>query len=763
MAFFGQRKRDYDNERSATQRNQLNEIAPIPECADVALRDTLEADPARWLREILPDVFFADFTPSQLEFIELAWTAIERGEWRNIEAYRGFGKTSILSGVLFKALCQGVVRHALYITAEGGSSPVQAANWFASAMFDDYRAEGDDARLFTRLYPEISYPLQRREGKAQRPLTCDGKPLLIEMKSDRIVLPNVPGARCAGSLLRFTSISSGGIRGANHTIPGVGSFRVRAVMLDDVQNDSTAKSVVEVDSVMTTIQKTIRGLAGRRKDGSKESLTVLSAITQNQPGDVAERMITDAPEFGTVVLPFVTRLPNSFEAWKHYRDFRDETLRKSPNVSEARKKLAEYYAARKDFFGVGVEVDDSRMKEDWQVDSIHYALDYWSASEPSFWCEFQNDARRAAVECGGGLTPVDVLRKLRKNADGTTLKRCWIPDACEVAVAHIDAGEHYLNYEVVAYTRDFSVAHVVDFGVWPEQPDGVASKKRYAVDLQDQYPRGGKFDRLRDATLDLLIRIFCQQYFDERGFPIDVDEATAFEQHARQRGRQSLRFCRLALCGVDCSDGEMELALWGACDDFHKLDGGRFLGRAIPAYGVEASSRLLRYYDLKTGEWRRARKTGAGYDWIENPASRKATSRAFANVFACLNYDANTAKTRRDAAWKLPIDREGAATIFDGRDEIEAFEDFARHQTAEDFTVARKSGLEYRRWRMKRPAISDNEYLDTDAACRALAEYVGCEIQSPESLRQSDVAERFNETGIGRRRRVPRVPRSQRG
>ena len=29
---------------------------------------------------------------------------------------------------------------------------------------------------------------------------------------------------------------------------------------------------------------------------------------------------------------------------------------------------------------------------------------------------------------------------------------------------------------------------------------------------------------------------------------------------------------------------------------------------------------------------------------------------------------------------------------------------------------------------MKRPRVSDNEFLDTDAACRVLAEYVGCEV-----------------------------------
>ena len=725
------KKRDYENWYQRETGRQLNEIAPIPECADERLRSRLEADPPEWLRAILPDVFFSEFTESQKRFISLAWDALATGAWKNIEAYRGLGKTSILSGLLFKALCEGLVRHAIYVTAEGGASTQQAAYWFQSALYDDYNARGDDARLFTRLYPEISYPLQRREGRAQRPLTVDGTPLKIEVKSDRIVFPCVPGARCAGSLLRFTSISSGGIRGANHSIPGVGSFRVRAVMLDDVQNDATARSSVEVDSVIQTIQKSIRGLAGRRKDGSRESLTVLSAITQNQPGDVAERLIEDIPEFGTVIIPFVKRLPDSFDAWKEYRGVREAVLRKyAEDVAKARKELASYYSRRRDEIARGVEVDDPRQKEEWQVDAIHYAVDYWAASESSFWCEFQNDARRAAVETGAGLSAVDVARKERKNAKGEALRRFWIPEGADVLTAHIDAGEHYLNYEVVAFSKDFSLAHVVDFGVFPEQP--VANKKNFEVDLQDVYNEGDKFDRLRQAIVDCLLLIFNQQYFDSTGSPIDVDVATSFEQHAHAKGRSRTRFPLLALCGVDAGDGDMEDAVWGAVNEFHKID-SRFYGRAIPCYGQESRSRLMRYYDLKTGEWRRNAKAGNGYDWIENAAGRKNISRNYPAVYASFTFDANTAKTRRDAAWKLPGDRPGAASIC-SRDSClstDTFAMFCAHQTSEDYVERSKSGLVYRFWSMKRPRISDNEFLDTDAACRALAEYVGCEVVEP--------------------------------
>lgn len=725
MPLYGQEKRDYENKHRREKRDDLNEIGPLPPCEDLTLREKLEKDPALWLREILPDVFFTEFTKSQQKFINLAWSAICDGAWKNLEAYRGFGKTSILSGLLFKSLCEGRVRHALYITAEGGASASQAASWFAAAIFDDYQAQGTDARLFTRLYPEISVPFQRREGKAQRPLTVDGIPLNIELKSDRIVFPNVPGARCAGSLIRFTSISSGGIRGANHIIPGSGSFRVRVVMLDDVQNDATAKSAVEVDSVMSTIQKTIRGLAGRNKDGSRESLTVLSAITQNQPGDVAERMISDAPEFGTVVLPFVTSLPDHFDEWKAYREKREAILRKEP-IEKARALLAEYFTEHEAELSERVEVDDPRLFEKWQKNAVHYALDYWAASETSFWCEFQNDARRANAESAGGLTAIEVARKQRFNAEGVALRRCWVPDDADIVVCSIDVGEHYLNYELTAFSRDFKTVHVVDCGIWPEQPDGVATKHKYARDLQEVYTHGDKFDRLHDATLELLIYLVERQYFDANGEPIELDGATEFEQHAHARGRMSRRFARFAIIGVDCGDQEDDAAIWSAIDDFHKIDDGKYFGRAIPTFGEAARSRLMRFYDLKPGEWRRERRAAAGFDWIENARARQDVIRNFPNVYACLTYDANTAKTRRDAAWKLPVGRDGAATIFDGSGCAAELMQFARHQTAEEYQTRHKSGLEYRVWAMKKPRVSDNEFLDTDAGCRVLAEYVGC-------------------------------------
>ena len=62
-------KRDYESCYQRETGRQLNEIAPIPECADERLRSRLEADPPEWLRAILPDVFFSEFTERGRRFV----------------------------------------------------------------------------------------------------------------------------------------------------------------------------------------------------------------------------------------------------------------------------------------------------------------------------------------------------------------------------------------------------------------------------------------------------------------------------------------------------------------------------------------------------------------------------------------------------------------------------------------------------------------------------------------------------------------------
>ena len=709
-----------------------NDIGEIPKVKEPDRRRACEADPELWLRTYHPEHFFRPFSASQKDFVDLAWNATLRRAYQNVNAYRSFGKTTMLSGIMERALLMGINRFGIYVSAVDSMSADAAAFFAANLQQDVLNDDGfwEPLSPLAQDYPEVCYPIAKRGGVAQKPLEYHGRRCQIEMKPDRLRFPTIPGSVSNANLLLFTSIWSGNIRGKRHQIPTEGTFRPDIVMIDDVQSDGSSKSDVQVTAIMNTIKKSIEGLAGYdRTTGRKDALTILSALTQNQPDDVAVRL-ADRPEYATKVYRFLTRTPADFAPWRAYRDFWSETWNRYQRKEVVLPKLREYYNEHRTEIEFGVEVDNPENFEEGQVNAIHYALDFWCKSEVAFWCELQNDAKRASEESGGFLTPVKVQRKTRKSFsrvdEEKPLRRYQVPADTEVMTAFIDCGEHYLNYEVTAFGANYEFAHVVDFGVWPEQNYPVTKKRSFRVDLQDAYTEGDKFDRLGAAVKDCLRLVFEQTYFDENGEPFDPLKQGVFEQHAVFPGTMRRTFGTLAICGVDCSDGEMEFAIWKAIDEFHRLDNGRYRGLAIPCYGDEAGSRLLRYYDLKPGEWRRGRKDAAVCDWIENPVRSQPLARQFANIYASLLYDANTYKTRRDKAWMLDADRVGALTLFDWT-EPDYLRMFAEHQCAEEWVEGWKSNLRYQRWRMKKPRVSDNEFLDTDAGCWALASYVGLE------------------------------------
>lgn len=730
MPSVGEKRRQQERARKLRAQESENEIYPIPPIFDLRRRVECERDPERWLKTYLPGVFFSDFSESQKRFIRECWEAIESNNSKNIEAYRGFGKTSILSGLLLMCLLTGRIRHAIYLVAEGGRMTKQASGFFNTALYEDYDRPIEEARAIVADYPEVCYPLQRRRGVANKPLRYRGEPVDIVVSPDRLQLPTIPGSPSSGSLLTFASIRSP-VRGASHQIRGVGSFRVGAVLFDDVQTDANATSEKEIESIVSTIKSAVGFLSGKTKEGRKEPLIILSAITQNRPGDVAEKIRNDVPELNTVTIPFLRSTPTDFSAWKNYKEKRrDVYLKHADKPERARKKINDYYLANRDDLERDCVADDERIYEPDQLSAVQYALEKWCVSERSFWCELQNDATRAAQEDGGGLAPVTVFRKRREivGKPGELLRRLQVPKWADVMTGFVDVGEHYLNYSVIAFQRDAKRSHVVDFGIWPPQKVSATTKHNYTVDIQEYYKLGDKFERVKYAIVDCLEHIAKQTYINEKGGAVDVHRSTEFIQNARvDNARRVFRF--LSAIGVDAGDGETAPAVWDAVAQFHRVDEGLFFGRAIPTYGTTARGRLIRYYPLKLGEYRRGGRGAASIcDWIENPSSRRPELDKYKGIVpAALLFDANSYKTRRLEAWLTPLDRDGATSIFDDPD-AELIGMYAEHQAAEE--VARERTLDgqlYKVWQMKKPRVSDNEFLDTDTGARALAHYVGVE------------------------------------
>jgi hypothetical protein len=351
----------------------------------------------------------------------------------------------------------------------------------------------------------------------------------------------------------------------------------------------------------------------------------------------------------------------------------------------------------------------------------------WCENEKGFWCEHQNDPDAAVASVTSGLSPQIVAREkvLRFNSDPPRLSfRRWVPENTEFLAAFIDVGLHYLNYEVTAFGKGFSFAHVVDFGWFPDQKGWHNIRKaNFNVDMQKHYRNGSPEEKISWGVRDCLTAIFEGEYFDHTGNPLDIHQFIGY-----QIGRDAQQGRFLATCGVDATDAHQTEAVWAGIAQFNSGSHKGFpvLNRAIPCFADQTRRQPMRYYTLDTNEWQRGRDRfrGGDGDWIEHPRSRLSLIEKYTGqVHSCLLWEANPYRTMRNIAWLTSIGANGCQTIFDDLPNV--LDPYARQQCSMVSSQKRLPGIEYDDWVLRKPAIYDKEFFDTNTGSWMIASYVG--------------------------------------
>ena len=705
-------RQDYESKYRAKQRAERNEIGPLPTVKDPERRARTKNDFVAFCKEYFPDVFFREWQGFHYEVAKEFERVVLNGGKKALAAPRGTCKSTFARAAILWAMFQHPEKHkvVLYLGAIGGATE-RTHKQIYSQIFSN-TILGED-------FPEICYPYRKQNRNKHFNPTVNGEPCMLRWVEDEIVLPTIAASETSGSTIKFYSIGSSGLRGLDVTIGNV-AIRPTLVVIDDPQSDDSAKSAVQVSSMHGVITGTVANLSGfDRSTKRRSTISVIAVCTCIAENDLAMQLLDRerSPDYqGSLYQRFVNKqLPVNMDLWKQYKEIRTKSIGEHGDIRDA----TAFYSANRAVMDEGAVPLDDDDCEMGMLSGIQFGMDRWAESEVTFWTEQMNSPADAKYADGTNLTVPMVLDK------SIPLKRGWVPKGTEVLTAHIDVGKHYLNWEIDAFGPDFTFSHTVDFGVFPEQYVPKITKKTPSVDLQEKYTEGDEYDRVKSALVDCMKHIVNKAYFDHEGNPIGIREGIGRTQHATKQ-----EFPFLAMIGVDASDGEREGTVWQAIAEFHRYRDGAYANRAIPMYGTAPASRLMRYYDLKEGEWRRGALGAGDCDWIENYAKKQSyLSETRGLVPACLVYDANTYKTERNSAWLCRTGRPGAHTIFD--DTIENLTMYAEHQCAEEIRRRRKmNGLEVNLWEMKKPHFSDNEFFDTNTGCRVLASYVGIEIQS---------------------------------
>ena len=210
---------------------------------------------------------------------------------------------------------------------------VGASESAALEMLDSIKTEFEVNEHIAADFPEVSYPIAKLEGIANR---CagqlyKGERTRITWTANEIVLPTIAGAASSGVIVRVAGIT-GRIRGMKYKKPDGRTIRPEFVVIDDPQTSESAGSVEQTRKRVRVLAGDILGLAGPGK-----KISGIMPCTVIRPGDMAEQILDKSkhPEWNGERCKMLYQFPRNEELWNKYADLRADELREKGTFEQA--------------------------------------------------------------------------------------------------------------------------------------------------------------------------------------------------------------------------------------------------------------------------------------------------------------------------------------------------------------------------------------------------------------------------------------------
>jgi hypothetical protein len=479
------RRKERERVRQREQARIGQEVGPIPEVGDPALREEISASLRRFCEVVFASIFSDPWSDDHLEVLAITERIVGDGGRLALAMPRGQGKTSIFCAAVLWALLTGRRRFALLIGANKEKS---------QELIDTVKDALENNDVLADLFPEACHPIRCLEGQTNRAgrQTVDGSP-------------------SSGAILLVRSLTSSGMRGLNRVKFG-DSRRPDLVLADDPQTDQSAASTKMTTTRMTLLNQALLGLA---KGGVR--LAILVACTVIRRGDLAWQLLDreKRPEWRGRVYKLLKTLPENMELWREYGRKRDDELRTSDDAIEATTWLRERWeeASR------GAVVSWIHRCEPQQIDGLHFAMDMLTSHDANvvatFYAEYQNDPLDDQMAQGLRLDPLEIPKRTIE------LPRGHVPEWASSVVAFIDVQQRILYWVVAAFGARLR-GHVVDYGAWPDQRQPAWNSRQPPVPLSTLYKGIERGATVRRGLGDLLEHLATREWTRSDGPPLPL-------------------------------------------------------------------------------------------------------------------------------------------------------------------------------------------------------------------------------------------------
>ena len=674
--------------RSSERSLEGRDIGELPAVENQERKESCRKDFKLFCETYFPEVYQLKWSDDHLRAIAKIQKSVLEGGLFALAMSRGSGKSSLTETAAIWAMLYG---HREFVVLVGASESA------ALEMLDSIKTEFEVNEHIAADFPEVSYPIAKLEGIANR---CagqlyKGERTRITWTANEIVLPTIAGAASSGVIVRVAGIT-GRIRGMKYKKPDGRTIRPEFVVIDDPQTSESADSVEQTRKRVRVLAGDILGLAGPGK-----KIAGIMPCTVIRPGDMAEQILdkTKHPEWNGERCKMIYQFPRNDELWERYADLRADELRECGTFERATEFYREHRAEMDE--GAVVSWPD-RYNYD-EISAIQHAMNLKLTDEAAFWAEYQNEPLPEDLGTDEQLTVDGIVNKLNGHAQRT------VPVSANHVTMFIDVQKTLLFYVVCAWDDDFT-GYVIDYGAWPDQRRRYFTLGEANPTLQAKFLRSGLegclYGGLKALTEDYLSREFTR------------DDGAAM---------------RIEKCLVDANWGQSTDVVYQFCRE------SAFANVIIPSHGkyIGASSKPMSEYKKAVGD-------RVGHNWrMPNIRGKRAVRHVV--------FDTNYWKSFVASRLLESMGDRGSLSLW-GRSS-EAHMLFAEHLTAEYRVKTEGRGRRVEEWKM-RPEGADNHWWDGLVGCAVAASMTGCVLEGTDVVpkRKTDARPRVKLSDLRRLR-----------
>lgn len=524
-----QRHREKMAARSREQFEAVSDIGEIPAVVNPERRESCRLDLAKFLQVYFPhSTGLTPLSPDHTEKVipRIQGNCLKGGRSGNA-VYRGFAKTTITENSAIWAVLYGHRRYPAIFGNDRGA---------AARLIDSIKTELQDNDLLYEDFPEVCHAVRALEGKPQRcrSQTHNGNLTHIAWTAEKIVLPTIEGSAASGAVLSAHGLTAAS-RGLKHKRPDGTNQRPDWAIIDDPQTDETAINPNTVQKRVNLIVKNILKQSGHR---STIACTVNATVIARD--DLVETLMDRKkhPSWQWIRVPMVLAFAKRHDdLWlEEYARIRNTFDPNDPDDQKrAWKRATEFYKLHRAEMDEGADVAwESCYDPEHEISAIQHAYNLLIDDGPeAFASECQQEPAKPQ-DHSDDLTPADILAKV------VNLPRGVVPQDCHLVTAYMDVQGKALYYMVCAWGDGFR-GHILDYGIYPQQPTTSLALAQVKRTLRQAHPKTGAEGAIRAGLDALAERLLANPYLREDSVAIPIDRCVADSGH---QAPIIYRFCR---------------------------------------------------------------------------------------------------------------------------------------------------------------------------------------------------------------------------